>query len=520
MSRVNKEVSTANSPRSAAEGERNALGGYLPQYLVGAEKVLHELSAGTLNSVVLGDADAGRLDDFQLVSERGDGLRLDAYQVKWSAKGEAIGDAEFRGLIADAVEGLGKIRRGREDAHPEVAAPITAYRAHIYSNRPPSGAGLRGELAGRGLSVARFLSEVWSPAGRGDLSGIDEVPECWRSYLDDLAEKCGLEATALLRAASEIVVELRQALPEDKASQDREGARFLRDVREVAAGMKRLIIDPDWPSSLPVLDFLQALGPEWAGRGRRRSEHEFPLPRGLKPIEGAIERLREAIDSNDSGYVFLLGSPGSGKSTLLTHVLRLDARLAARYYAFVPGKDTRTRGEAPAFLHDLLFALSGGRALLPPESDVALMRERLRDALRKLGEQARTHDTVSIVLIDGLDHVLRDPEPRDPFLAELPAPDEIPEGVLIVLGTRGRADLPTHVAPAATVERVVETEPLSRPAVVELARDAGVVEQGQRVFELSEGHPLLTQTYISLIRELPATDRSAALSVLQPSRAK
>jgi hypothetical protein len=492
------------------------LGGFLPQYLVGAEKVLYELSAGALDSVVLGDAEAGRLDDFQLISERDDGLWLHAYQVKWSANGEVIGDAELRGLIADAVEGLGKIREAREGKRLEMAAPITAYRAHIYSNRPPSEAGLRGEFAGRGLSVASFLVEVWSPAGRGDLSTLDEVPERWRGYLGDLAEQCGLEATSLLKAATEIAVELRQALPEDKAPQDREGARFLRDVKEIAAGMKRLVIDPDRPSALPVLDFLQALGPEWAGRGRRRSEHEFPLPRGLKPIKGAIERLREAIDSNGSGYVFLLGSPGSGKSTLLTHVLRLDDRLAARYYAFVPGKDTRTRGEAAAFLHDLLFALSGGRALLPPESDVALMRERLRDALRKLGEQARTHDTISIVLIDGLDHVLRDPEPRDPFLAELPAPDEIPEGVLIVLGTRGRADLPNHVSPAATAERVVETEPLSRPAVLELARDAGVAEQGQRVFELSEGHPLLTQTYVSLVRELPAADRSAALSALQP----
>jgi hypothetical protein len=513
---VNKEVPTRNSPRPAADGERNALGGFLPQYLVGAEKVLRELSAGALDSVVLGDADAGRLDDFQLVSERDDGLWLHAYQVKWSANREVIGNAEFRGLIADAVEGLGKIRKAREGKRSEVAAPITAYRAHIYSNRPPSEAGLRGKFAGCGLSVARFLVEVWNPAGRGDLSTIDEVPKRWQGYLNDLAEQCGLETIALLKAADEIVVELGQALPEDKALQDREGARFLRDVKEIAAGMKRLVIDPDRPSALPVLAFLQALGPEWAGRGRRRSEHEFPLPRGLKPIEGAIERLREAIDSNGGGYVFLFGSPGSGKSTLLTHVLRLDARLAARYYAFVPGKDTRTRGEASAFLHDLLFALSGGRALLPPESDGALMRERLRDALRKLGEQARTHDTVSIVLIDGLDHVLRDPEPRDPFLAELPAPDEIPEGVLIVLGTRGRADLPTHVVSAATAERVVETEPLSRPAVLELAGDAGVAEQGQRIFELSEGHPLLTQTYVSLIRELPAADRSAALSALQP----
>jgi hypothetical protein len=122
----------------------------------------------------------------------------------------------------------------------------------------------------------------------------------------------------------------------------------------------------------------------------------------------------------------------------------------------------------------LLFALGGGRALLLPESEVTLMREQLRTALERLGDEAKTDGTVRIVLIDGLDHVLRDPTPHDPFLAELPGPDEIPEGVLIVLGTRGPEDLPRGVASAATPERMVESEPLSRPSVLALAVDAGI----------------------------------------------
>jgi hypothetical protein len=274
---------------------------------VAAEKVLQELSAGTLESVVLGDSDAGRLDDFQIVCRSADGLNLDAYQVKWSAKEEVIGDAEFRDLLADALEGLSKIRAKRD--RPDVSVRIARFRAHVYSNRPPSSAGLRGEFAGLGLSVARFLDDVWNSAIRGQISSLNEVPSHWRDYVNVLAGRSSLKPEELLRAAPEILFELRQALPEEKAPHDREGDRFIHDVREIAAGMKRLVIDGDRPSDLPVLDFLQAPGPEWAGRRTRRSEHEFPLSRGMKPIEGAIGRLQKVLDSNRGGYISFSAVP-------------------------------------------------------------------------------------------------------------------------------------------------------------------------------------------------------------------
>jgi hypothetical protein len=501
-------------PRPPAEGERIALSGFVPQYLVAAEKVLQQLYAGTLEAVIIGDPEAGRLDDFQLIREHEGSLRLDAYQVKWGDSTRVLSDSELRGLLVDAVEGLGKIRAAQEARRAADRPPLERFVAHIYTNRAPSKAGLRGEFAGRGLNVAAFLDEVWLEAAAGKFASLTDVPERWRSYFEALARRCGKQPATLLSLAREIRFDLRQELPEDKISTDRAGMRFRGDVAEMAPAMKRLVIENQGALTLDTDEFLAAL--KWTERGTQRSIHQFPLPSSLKQIGGSIDRLRSALDRHRQGYVFLFGSPGSGKSTLLTYALRLDSRIAARYYAFVPDHDTRTRSEASAFLHDLLFALRGHGALLPPESEITLLRDELRRELVELGRQALEEGRTALILIDGLDHVRRDPKPRDAFLDELLAPEQVPEGVVIVLGTRRREDLPAAVAAVASGDRVIETEPLSRNAVIELSDDAGVSENGERIFELSEGHPLLVQTLISLVVPLPGKTRSATLESIEP----
>lgn len=498
-----------------ADGERNALSGFLPQYKVAAEKVLRELTAGTLESVVLGDREAGRLDDFQLVCIRRNGLRLDAYQVKWGRADDPLIDSEFRGLLLDMILGLRKIREAQRRRRQTGARPVERSVAHLYSNRPASTASLRGDgLAGQGLNLDRFFREIWGPAGEGAFESTRDIPAHWHGYIRALAESCSLQTDALLNMASNLSIELCQRLPEEKLTSDLAAERFRRDIEGMAAGMKAMVIDDTVPETLDVSEFLGRLGPEWLGRGRRRSKHEFPVPAEIKPIEASVSKLQSALDDHDSGYIFLLGSPGSGKSTLLTQMLRVDPRLAARYYAYVPGDDTRTRGEAHAFLHDLVFTLSGERSFLPPDSDISLLRDRLYQELAALSERSTAQGSSAIVLIDGLDHVLRDPLPHDGFLAELPPPDRIPDGVLLVIGTRTREDLPKHVAPAATPQRVIETEALSRTAVIALAEQAGIVGLAEQVFQASGGHPLLTQTFIKLAKSLPAERQAEALSTL------
>lgn len=61
-----------------SEGERRALSGYVPQYLVAAELILQRLRQGDFEWIRLVDPQVGQVDDIQIAT----GGRVDAYQVK------------------------------------------------------------------------------------------------------------------------------------------------------------------------------------------------------------------------------------------------------------------------------------------------------------------------------------------------------------------------------------------------------------------------------------------------------
>ena len=200
-------------------------------------------------------------------------------------------------------------------------------------------------------------------------------------------------------------------------------------------------------------------------------------------------------------------------------MLRADDRLAARYYAYVPGNDTVTRGEAGVFLHDLYLALSGrqGRRVPAPSGQgLGLLRDAFRDELESLGQRAMSQGRTEIVLIDGLDHVSRDRKPQHSLLRELPSAEQIPEGVLLVLGTRGLSDLPSHIRLATGSDRHVELQPLERSAVLRLCAGAGLEELGEHIATLSGGHPLLVRMYMRLAEERDPGDRDEALAMMPP----
>jgi hypothetical protein len=92
----------------------------------------------------------------------------------------------------------------------------------------------------------------------------------------------------------------------------------------------------------------------------------FPLRDSYEPVTSTAGDLRRALDRFDQGYVLLTGNPGAGKSTLLTRQLRADPRLAAQYYAYIPDNDSRLRGEAGSFLHDLFWRYRRAGAAMSP----------------------------------------------------------------------------------------------------------------------------------------------------------
>jgi len=72
---------------------------------------------------------------------------------------------------------------------------------------------------------------------------------------------------------------------------------------------------------------------------------------------------------------------------------------------------------------------------------------RFHRQLNLLSEDWKTTGRKTFILIDGLDHVARELKPQHSFLGDLPFPEQIPEGIVIILGSQTDQieDLPDKV---------------------------------------------------------------------------
>jgi hypothetical protein len=264
--------------------------------------------------------------------------------------------------------------------------------------------------------------------------------------------------------------------------------------------LQRFLIQSTSSNSLATICSLASGGE----RVEFRSRHEFPLDEErYEPIAASVAAFHNVLDSNNRGYVGVIGSPGSGKSSLLTHSLRSRTERVIRYYAYVPDAQDplRSRGEAENFLHDLVRAIeqagfSTGRSLSRFEPEQ--LRIRLHEQFELLHRDWRTTGRKTIIAVDGLDHIARELQPQRSLLRDLPLPEQIPEGVLIVLGSQtDQLDdlVGTIKYEIAQVGRRIEMKPLTREAVHRIATHANLLvalDGGQvdRVYSLSAGHPL------------------------------
>ena len=125
------------------------------------------------------------------------------------------------------------------------------------------------------------------------------------------------------------------------------------------------------------------------------------------------------------------------------------------------------RGEAMNFLHDLVLALeqSGFRVGASlSRFDRAQLLHRFHEQLRLLHEDWRATGRKTVILIDGLDHIERELRPDRSLLSDLPVPEQVPQGVLIVLGsqTDQLTGLPDQVQYVIRQpDRRIEVRPLS-----------------------------------------------------------
>jgi AAA domain len=483
-----------------AEGERRAIGGYYPQYRIAASLILRSLREESLQWIRIADREAGHVDDFQIGSQS----RVDAFQVKWSQSPGTFTFGELTresgnapALIAQLAEGWKRLR---------AAYPSCRIVVHLVTNNIPSVSSSQhmpiGEPPPAPRHFAAFIEQVWKPAQKASPNSDWSIPRVWRSTWEAMQAASGLCVTDFEAFVPDCELEFGYHLPGPETGTTRDQQITQADLDHLTQTLFGTVASPERIIELTREQLLARLG--WKARLEYRNRHEFPVDEALyQPIEATVHQLHAALDSLPGGYIAVLGTPGSGKSTLLTQTLRGRPEHVIRYYAYVPDAQDPIllRGESENFLHDVTLALerTGCRVGASPSAfDRAQLLQRFYQQLQHLHEDWQATGRKTVILIDGLDHIAREQHPQHSFLHDLPLPNQVPEGVYIVLGsqTDQLAELPDRVQHNIRQPgRRIQMQSLPREAVLRVVERLNFSvsispEQMERIFALSEGHPL------------------------------
>ena len=461
--------------------------------------ILQKLRQENLEWIRVADPLAGRVDDLQIGSPG----RVDAYQVKTSQYGGlftfrdlTVAHGSKPGLMAQLGQGWLELK----DAYP-----LSNVVVHLVTNQSASNSSQAqipiGDPPPTPKHFAAFIEQVWKPAHQNPRDTAYKVPEEWFTTWNALRDESGLSEevfNVFVRACALDFGFDTQPMSRTTSIRDHQIAE--EDIEKITYELFQTVADPERIVYLSREELLHRLN--WLDRFEYKSLHRFPISDQLyQEIEPTATKLAEAIDSLPGGYIAVLGAPGSGKSTLLTKIHRnLDVRWIP-YYTYVPddpGPRSR-RGESVNFLHDMVLGMdqSGfqvGKS--PNRPDRNQLLERFHQQLKLLHQDWKKTARKTVILIDGLDHIEREQKPVQSLLDDLPTPDQVPEGVYLVLGTQTDSIIPSRIQTAVRKPgRKIKMAPLKRLQVHDVVHAAKLPvvikpEQFDLVYGLSNGHPL------------------------------
>lgn len=510
------------SNRPSAIGERAAIIGYSVQYRIAAELIYSALVTEELEWIALADPDAGRVDDIQVATLG----RLDAYQVKW---GEQIGSLSFndlisgkgdtalassKGLIGQLAGGWHKLKQ----THPNRRVVVHLVVRDIASSSLSASIPKDDNTVSK-ANLQGFLTDCWADRSWAT-QGFAGCPIGWNPALIELKDASSIDEAYFMSFIRDCELEFGYTM--QSLASTRDGIRQADDIETLAAFLFRTVGADKREIRIERDELLRRLG--WTDRFNQRFIHDFKIDKLYQPISATINDLENALTKHKRGYLALLGTPGSGKSTTLTHTLRYRIGYrVVRYYAYVPDSFVQGRGEAASFLHDLVLALKS-RGFHGGTSQAKTTEELLDKFSQQLGElhSSWLSDRVlTLILVDGLDHIEREQKTIRSLLEVLPHPDSLPEGVLFVLGSQ-TLEL-DGLLPAvksqlkADSTRMLNMRPLARSQVFDMIDEAELTtpltpEQKEQAYRLSDGHPLATSYLIRILAD--ASESSAINAIL------
>ena len=493
-------MSITDNSLLSTQGERIAIGGYLPQYEEFARAVYDNLNAGILEEIRVADSEehVGKLDDICYVTT----TEVHGYQVKWSNTDKEINYVDFKALIVEAVDGWQKLR---------VLYPNKIIKTHILTNKPCSkhDRAIPGKIKG---GFQTYVDELLPALYNG--TPADAKWDAAIQELDTITNLKDADKDTFWRNFTLIY----SYVPEDVSVKWADASKRVEDVRklvsfivEKAAGKKaEVVISSDEIKS----------GLNWNSRFESIYNHNLVVSESTyEPNSKGISLLDEALKNKTKGYIFLKGNPGSGKSTLLTQWSRNIPNKTFRYYVFDftdPSSqryNDAPRGEGVTFLFDLvvMIEMAGyGTSGTLRYKDHAFLKQRFYELLDELSKEYQKTNLPAVIIVDGLDHIVREYGKKSSNLMDsLPSLADLPEGVVFVLGSQYYENLGLNATVEAELNHagsVVDMPPFNREEVAELiAKLLGTAVATEELIDKcnskSQGHPLYLRYLLTQILE-------------------
>lgn len=503
--------SHAESNDAPAMGERRARWGYGYQDRVATDRILDilrnelRLSASSFRGVRLADIAAGRVDDFVLIWE----TEVQGNSIKWSANASEVNWGELigaNGLLKELSDGYRRLTKRWSGKKVTV---------RLQTNRPYSTQKQSSQLISN-FSVGEFIQKYWR-IGPSD-GDTPPVADAWAK----IAHHVGLNGVDLSQFVSGCELIFNAPQPPVKGPDTQDMRAYLKQFD----GLHKAIAV--WLTNNPREEIMdrQSL---WAAIGLPAYNaglvQRFPQPQiPYEANHAAANQLEKLVNSTKNGYIAVTGPAGIGKSTLVQDVLA-ESPFFIPYFAYLPDGEgnPRDRGEALTFFQDVIARLHKFFAprLSLGIADVAQGRQALREYMKKAQEAFIRKRQKTILLIDGLDHVAREVGLQRSLLSELPRPDEVPEGFLIILSSQPQALQPgileRHVSAAVAPEskKRIEVGGLSRPEVHEIVQKISRQTKAQErdaLFDACQGNPLILTYLLRLLEGDSSTTVYAAIT--------
>lgn len=483
-------------------GERGSQGGYFPQYEEFAIRVYDAMVSGDLEEIRVADMEenVGKLDDIVYVTS----CDVFAYQVKWTTADDTMSYLDFKALIPGIAKGWKNLKQLYPD---KIVYPI------LLTNKTlTDGDYSINQLAGKDAGgFVEYEREVLKKLKDGQPTDAK-----WSKAKEELKRESQLTAeewNAFCRVFSFIFDYKQELIEVGEASLD---ARKW-DIVCLNRRIQELVARPGTENPITYRDLIVSLG--WANRFETAYDHNLTVPEeAYVPNSKGLGLLDAVILGRSKGYIFLKGAPGSGKSTLLTQWIRGRANPSVRFYAFdflhpsSQRNNDSSRGSKSIFLNDVVKQIHKAGILdkttLPPIKEQAALKARFYSQLESISDNYQKSGVPFIILVDGLDHITREYKGCvDTLMDALPAPTDLPDGVIFVLGSQhfDHLGLNAEVEKASTdAANLVEMPPLSKEEADGLCKkllgEAIATEDlREKCWRKSQGHPLYLRYLLNQI---------------------